>query len=255
MKIYLKSPEEIAIMAKGGNILSETVWEVLKHAKPGVSELELDSLAEKLIVQKGGKPAFKAVRGYHHTLCTSTNDVVVHGIPTPYRLQTGDVFGIDCGVLLDGFNTDMSETIIVGGEEAGSKEVRQFLKTGKKALEEALKLVKPGNRIGHISQVIQEIVEKEGGYGVTRELIGHGVGKKLHEDPPVPGYLSRRLEKTPLLTPGMVIAVEVIYTMGSREIVFAGTDDWTIKTRDGSVSGLFERSVAVTSTGHRILTP
>lgn len=255
MKIHLKTPEEIEIMAKGGKILSDTVWEVLKHAKPGVSELELDALAQKLIEKQGGKPGFKFVKGYHHTLCTSTNDTIVHGIPTNYQLREGDVFGIDCGVLLDGFNTDMSETIVVGGEDKADPKVRKFLQTGKRALEEALKEVKPGNRVGNISEVIQTIVEREGGYGVTRELIGHGVGKKLHEDPPVPGYIARKVEKTPLLVEGMVIAVEVIYNMGSREIAFAGTDDWTIKTRDGSLSGLFERTVAITKDGYRLLTP
>lgn len=255
MKINLKTPQEIESMRKGGKMLSETVWEVLKHAKPGVSELDLDQLAEKLIVQKGGKPGFKMVRGYHHTLCTSTNDTIVHGIPTSYSLKEGDVFGIDCGVFYEGFHTDMSETIVVGGMTKAPEKVQEFLKTGKKALEMALEQVKPGNHIGDISQVIQQIVEKEGGYGVTRELIGHGVGKKLHEDPPVPGYVTRRIEKTPLLVPGMVIAVEIIYNMGSKEIAFAGTDDWTIKTRDGSLSGLFERTVAVTETRHVVLTP
>lgn len=255
MKIKLKTPEEIEIMRTGGKMLSEALWKVLEHAKPGVSELELDHLAEKTIRSLGGEPGFKKVRGYHHTICASTNDVIVHGVPTAYKLKAGDVFGIDCGVYYKGFHTDMSESIVVGGMQKVSKGVQKFLRTGKKALEEALKQVKPGNHIGDISQVIQQIVEKDGGYGVTRELIGHGVGKGLHEDPPVPGYLARRIEKTPLLVPGMVIAVEIIYNMGSREIAFAGTDDWTIKTRDGSISGLFERTVAVTESGHEVLTP
>lgn len=242
-------------MRKGGKILSEVMWEVLPHVKPGVSELEIDHLAEKLIVQKGGKPGFKMVKGYHHTICAATNDVVVHGVPNQYRFKEGDIFGMDCGVFLDGFHTDMSESIVVGGMEKAPKGVETFLETGKRALEEAIKQVKPGNHIGDISETIQRIVEREGGYGVTRELIGHGVGKKLHEDPPVPGYLTKRVEKTPLLVPGMVIAVEVIYNMGGREIAFAGTDDWTIKTRDGSLSGLFERTIAVTETGHEVLTP
>lgn len=253
MKIQLKTPQEIDIMRKSGKILSETVWDVLHHAKPGISELELDQLAEKLIVQKGGEPGFKKVRGYHHTICAATNDVVVHGIPGPYKLKEGDIFGLDCGVILDGFNTDMSETIVVG--KAKNQKVYRFLDIGKRALEEAIREVRPGNHIGDISATIQRIVEKEGGYGVTRELIGHGVGRKLHEDPPVPGYVTKRLEKTPLLVPGMVIAIEVIYNMGSHEIVFAGTDDWTIKSKDGSLSGLFERTVAVTDSGYEILTP
>lgn len=253
MNIHIKTPQEVDSMRKGGKILSETVWEVLGHAKPGVSELNLDQLAEKLIIQKGGEPGFKKVRGYHHTICSCTNDVIVHGIPGPHILKEGDVFGLDCGVFLNGFHTDMSETIVVG--KAKNQKVYQFLDTGKRALEEAILEVKPGNYIGDISSTIQRIVEKEGGYGVTRELIGHGVGKKLHEDPPVPGYVSRRREKTPKLVPGMVIAIEVIYNMGSREIVFAGTDDWTIKTKDGSISGLFERTVLITESGFEILTP
>ncbi len=254
MKIHLKTPKEIELMAKGGKILAETLYEVMRKARPGVSELELDALAEKIIKKQGGQSGFKLVEGYHHTICASTNDVVVHGIPTSYRLQEGDVFGVDCGVFLDGFHTDMAETIIVGGDNKAKKEVQEFLHVGKEALLKALKEAKPGNRIGHISDAIQRVVEKEHNYGITRELIGHGVGRDLHEDPPVPGYAARRIDKTSLLVPGMVIAVEVIYNMGGREIVFAGTDDWTIKTRDGSLSGLFERTIAITDYGQRLLT-
>ena len=256
MKIHFKTAEEIDIMAKGGKILSDTMWEVLKHAKPGVSELELDALAEKLIKKAGAEPGFKKVEGYKHTICISTNDVVVHGIPTPYRFQEGDIIGIDCGVFLEGFHTDMSESMQVKSQSSNLKDtkVEEFLAVGKKALEEAIKQVKPGNRIGHVSETIQHIVEG-GGYSVVRELIGHGVGKELHEDPPVPGYLSGKMERTPLLREGMVIAVEVIYNMGRKEVVMSGKDDWTIVTKDGSLSGLFERTVAVTRDGHKILTP
>ncbi|HEX7042936.1 MAG TPA: type I methionyl aminopeptidase [Patescibacteria group bacterium] len=256
MKIYLKTPKEIEIMAKGGKILSNVMWEVLKHAKEGVSELELDALAEKLILQQGGEPGFKKVEGYKHTICISTNEVVVHGIPTAYRLKAGDVVGIDCGVFLEGFHTDMSESIQVKGENSQLKDekVEKFLVTGKRALEEAIKQVKPENRIGHISKTIQEIVEGSG-YSVVRELIGHGVGRELHEDPPIPGYVYGKVERTTILREGMVIAIEVIYNMGKKEVVFSGKDDWTIQTKDNSLSGLFERTVAVTSNGYRILTP
>lgn len=262
MKIHIKTPQEIATMAKGGKILSETMWEVLQHAKPGVSELELDALAEKLIRKQGGEPGFKKVEGYKHTICISTNEVVVHGIPTAYRLQEGDVVGIDCGVFFDGFHTDMSESVRIknqsrldrGQASKTTDKVDMFLETGKRALEEAIKQVKPGNKIGNISQTIQKIVEGAG-YGVVRELIGHGVGKELHEDPPVPGYIRGKIEKTPLLREGMVIAVEVIYNMGKKEVVFSGSDDWTIETKDGSISGLFERTVAITADGYKILTP
>ena len=252
--IHIKTPEEIQTMEKGGKILAETLWAVLQHAKAGVTELELDALAEKLIRDAGGEPGFMKVPGYHHTICVSTNDVVVHGIPTNYRLKDGDVIGIDCGVYLDGFHTDMSESIVVGGPQAADKKVVDFLDTGKKALELAISQVKPGNHIGHISKAIQMIVEG-GGYSVVRELIGHGVGRELHEEPEVPGYVKGKIEKSPILKEGMVIAVEVIYNMGRKEVQYAGKDDdWTIVTADGSLSGLFERTVAVTKDGYKIIT-
>lgn len=252
--IQMKSPQDIAAMEKGGKILASVLFATLAAAKAGVSELELDKLAEKLILEAGGEPGFKKVPGYHHTICVSTNDVVVHGIPTNYVLKNGDIIGIDCGVYIDGFHTDMSETIIVGGDQAVDEKVKNFVETGKKALELAIDQVKPGNHIGDISRAIQTIVEG-GSYSVVRELIGHGVGRELHEDPEVPGYVSGPIEKTPLLKEGMVIAIEVIYNMGKKEVEYAGSDDdWTIVTADGSLSGLFERSVAVTKNGYEILT-
>lgn len=252
--IHIKSQKEIDIMRKGGKILAETLFEVMRHAKPGVTELELDALAEKLIRNQGGEPGFKKVPGYHHTICISTNDVVVHGIPTNYALKEGDVVGVDCGVYLDGFHTDMSETVIVGGSQAAEKAIVDFVDTGKKALDLAIEQVKPGNHIGHVSKTIQMIVEGAG-YSVVRELIGHGVGRELHEEPEVPGYLKGKIEKTPILKEGMVIAVEIIYNMGKKGVEYAGeNDEWTIVTEDGSLSGLFERTVAVTKSGHEILT-
>ena len=256
--IPIKTPQEIKIMEKGAKILAKALFEVLQYAKPGVSELELDLLAEELITKQGGEPGFKKVEGYKHTICISTNDVVVHGIPTDYRLKEGDIVGIDCGVFLEGFHTDMSETVRISNiqypiSNIQNDKVDEFLDTGEKALELAIHQVRPGNRIGHISKTIQMIVEG-GGYSVVRELIGHGVGRELHEDPEVPGYLSGKIDNTPLLKEGMVIAVEIIYNMGRKEVVYSGKDDWTIKTKDGSLSGLFERTVAVTKEGHRILT-
>src|SRR5579872_6308818 len=169
--IPIKTPRETEIMRKGGKILAKTLFEVMQHAKPGVTELELDALAEKLIRDQGGEPGFKKVPGYHHTICVSTNDVVVHGIPTGYSLKNGDIIGIDCGVYLEGFHTDMSETVIVGGPQVVDKKIADFVDTGKKALELGVEQVKPGNHIGHISRTIQMIVEG-GGYSVVRELIG-----------------------------------------------------------------------------------
>lgn len=252
--IHIKTQKEIEIMAKGGKILSDVLFAVLEQAKPGVSELELDQMAEKMIRDRGGEPGFMKVPGYRYTVCVSTNDTVVHGIPTDYKLKKGDVLGIDCGVYLEGFHTDMSESIVVGGADT-NPDAAKFLDTGKQALDLAIAQVKPGNHIGHVSRTIQMIVEG-GGYSVVRELIGHGVGRDLHEDPEVPGVLYGKIEKTPLLKPGMVIAVEIIYNMGKKGVMYAGGgDEWTIKTQDGNLSGLFERTIAITEQGHRILTP
>lgn len=255
--IDIKKPDEIAAMREGGKILAAVLSEVVAYIKPGVTEFEIDSLAEKLILEKGGTPGFKKVKGYRHAICVSTNDVVVHGIPTHYAYKEGDVAGIDCGVFYKGFHTDMAETVLVQSSKLKFKsyeEKEKFLETGKRALEEAIKQIRPGNRIGHISKTIQDVVEKTGGYSIVRSLIGHGVGRELHEAPEVPGFLLDPIEKTPLLRPGMTIAIEVIYNMGSREVVYKGSDGWTIATKDRSISGVFERTVVITEKGHEILT-
>ena len=167
--------------------------------------------------------------------------------------------GVVCGVFYKEFHTDMAETILVSAQNSRldsakraklktqNSEKEKFLKMGKRALEEGIKVAKVGNRIGHISKTIQDIVEKEGGYSVVRNLVGHGVGRELHEDPEVPGFLQGTVEKTPLLAEGMTIAIEVIYNMGGYEIAYRGDDNWTIVTNDGSLSGVFERTVVITS--------
>lgn len=251
--VDLKTKDEVEIMRKGGAILASVLHEVLKQVKPGVSELELDALAEKLIVEKGAEPGFKKVSGYKHSICISTNDVVVHGVPTEYKLKEGDVVGIDCGVYFKGFHTDAAHTIRVRTQNDENDEIDKFLETGKRALDGAIKVARVGNRIGHISKTIKDIVEGEG-YAIVRSLIGHGVGRELHEEPEVPGFLNRKLEKTPLLVEGMTIAIEVIYNMGKKDVIFANNDGWTIKTADSSISGLFERTVAITNDGPIILT-
>lgn len=259
-----KTEQKIEKMTIGGKMLAEVLFEVLGAVKPGVTELELDGLAERLILEKGGYPGFKKVKGYKHTVCMSTNNVVVHGIPSLYVLKEGDVIGIDCGVYYEGFHTDMSETVQVQSPDSQRDEqnsnrktqkdkVDTFLDTGKKALEEAIKQAKMGNRVGNISQTIQTIVEG-GGYSVVRSLVGHGVGKKLHEEPQIPGYLEDPIEKTPLLKEGMTIAIEVIYNMGMPDVVYANADGWTISTKDGTLSGVFERTIRVTKDGPIVLT-
>ncbi len=253
--INIKTPEEIKIMQVGGKILADVLFKVLENAKAGVSELELDQLAEKLILEKGAEPGFKKVKGYGHTICISTNNVVVHGVPTDYKLKEGDVVGIDCGVYYKGFHTDMAQTIRIKDKGLMIKNdaIDKFLATGEKAMWAGIKQAKEGNRVGNISKEIQDIVEGER-YSVVRSLIGHGIGRDLHEDPEVPGFLDQPIVKTPLLKIGMTIAVEVIYNMGKSDVVYSNRDGWTIKTKDGSRSGLFERTIAITRGGSLILT-
>jgi len=251
--IHYKTPKEIAIMQHGGHILATVLGEVMDAVAPGVTELQLDQLAEKRIRALGGEPGFMKVHGYHHSTCLSTNDVVVHGIPTDYAFKVGDVVGVDCGVYYKGFHTDMSDSKRVKGKGSKEDAVDKFLAVGKFAIDEAIKQAVIGNRVGHISQTIQRIVEKEAGYSVVRSLIGHGVGKELHEAPEVPGYLVGSLNRTPLLKEGMTIAVEVIYNMGTREVML-DQDKWTIRTQDGKMAGLYEQTIAITNDGPLLLT-
>lgn len=248
-----KTTRKIETMRKAGEILGKVLEECLMAAKDGVREIEIDSLAERKILEYGGEPGFKRVDGYKHSVCTSTNEVVVHGIPRERILRTGDIFGIDCGVYLEGYHTDMAESIIVGGEDGAEKATIEFLRQGKKALFAGIKQAKPGNHVGDISHAIQTIIEGSG-YSVVRSLVGHGVGKELHEEPEVPGYMAGDIGSTPILRPGMTIAIEVIYNMGEPGVVFEGTDDWTIVTEDGSLAGLFERTVVITEDGVELLT-
>lgn len=255
--IYIKKPEEIKIMRKSGKILGEVLAQVVSFVRPGVTELELDSLAEKLILKKGGRPGFKLVPGYKHTICVSVNEVVVHGIPTNRVLKQGDIIGIDCGVYFEGFHTDMAETIRVKNSEFGTqssdKEIDNFLAVGKKAMFDAIKHAKPGSRVGEISKAMQEGIEG-GGFSVVRSLVGHGVGKELHEEPEVPGYLQGKISSTPMLVSNMTIAIEAIYNMGKKEVAYGRKDDWTIVSKDNSLSGLFERTVVITEQGFDLLT-
>ncbi|MEK7517861.1 MAG: type I methionyl aminopeptidase [Patescibacteria group bacterium] len=256
--ISIKTEEEIEIMRRGGQILAEALSEVLEQISPGVTELDIDKLTEKLILKQGGEPAFKKVEGYRNTICVSTNDVVVHGVPTSYQFKEGDIVGIDCGVYYKGFNTDMAETVRVSTNSkqqatSNKDEIDEFLKTGMMALQSGIQEARVGNRVGHISKAIQKMVEGAG-YSVVKSLIGHGIGRNLHEEPEVPGFLDSALEKTPKLREGMTIAIEVIYNMGKHDVTYAGSDGWTIKTKDNSLSGLFERTVAITDNGPLVLT-
>lgn len=241
---------KIEIMRQAGKILGEVLETVMNSIVPGVTEIELDRLAEKLIIEKGGEPGFKKVPGYKHTICVSTNNVVVHGIPTNRVLKEGDVVGVDCGVFLKGYHTDMAETIRVGNTKNDA--IDSFLAIGKHALFRAIGKAKTGNLVGHISREMQKVEEK--GYSIVRSLVGHGVGKQLHEEPEIPGYLNKSIDKTPILKNGQTIAIEIIYNMGKRDVVYTEDDDWTIVTKDRSISGLFERTVLVTDKGPQLIT-
>lgn len=245
--IDIKTREEIGAMREGGRILAEVLSELLKNIKPGVSEIELDQLADRLIKEKNAEPAFKRVKGYKNTICVSTNDVVVHGIPTNYKFKEGDVVGIDCGVYYKGFNTDMAETIQIKNEK-----IKMFLEVGRRALKAAIDQARIDNRVGHISKTIQEIVEGAG-YSIVRSLVGHGVGRKLHEEPEVPGFVADAVNNTPILRSGMTLALEVICNMGKYEVTL-DPDGWTIRTKDGSLAALFEKTIAITEAGPVVLT-
>jgi methionyl aminopeptidase len=244
--IHIKNQKEIEVMKKGGHMLAVALGEALAAVRPGVTEGELDKITENSVRLQGGEPGFMKVPGYFHTICTATNEVIVHGIPGSYALKKGDVICIDAGVYYKGLHTDMADTIVAGGDMATTPEIRKFLEVGKKALWEGIEQAKAGNRVGHISKAIQDIVEGSG-YSVVKTLVGHGVGKELHEEPEVPGFLSKKIERTPELKEGMTIAVEVIYAMGGDTVVYANDDGWTIKTADDSLSAVFARSVLITN--------
>lgn len=253
--ITYKTKEEIALMREGGKRLRSVMEEVKNQIKPGKTTLEVDRLIEHLIIKAGGKASFKMVPDYYHASCLCVNDCVVHGIPTDYRLKASDILGIDIGMFYRGFNTDMAETIYLkeGKSDHKDKEIIQFLKIGKLALCQAIKKAVVGNRIGDISKTIQEVIEKNG-YSVVKKLVGHGVGRKLHEDPQIPGILSNKRERTESLKEGMTLAIEVIYNQGKPEIVYKNQDGWTIITEDRNLSGLFEETIAIIKTGPQILT-
>jgi len=248
----IKTQEQINIMKEAGGMLGQVLFDTLQMIKPGVTELDLDSFADKRIQELGGFPGFKKVPGYKHAICVATNDVVVHGIPKKRTLKEGDVIGVDCGVYLDGFHTDMAETVVVG--KSSGKKIYNFLDAGKRAMYAGIKQAKPENRVGDISKAMQDIIEVEGGYSVTRSLVGHGVGRELHEEPQIPGYLTGKIEKTPKLEVGMTIAIEIIYNMGKKDVEYEGSDDWTIVTKDGSLSGVFERTIVITEKGPELIT-
>lgn len=236
--IYFKTDEEIEIIRQSGDLLGRTHAEVAKHIKAGVKTSELDRVAFEYITKEGAVPSFKGYKGYPSSLCISVNEVVVHGIPGDYELQEGDIVSIDCGVFYKGFHSDSAYTYPVGNI---SEEKKKLLEVTHQSLLQAIEQAVSGNRLGDISFAVQSYVEDRG-YSVVRELVGHGVGKKLHEEPEVPNYGKRG--KGIKLVDGMVLAIEPMINLGNKNIV-QESDGWTIRTVDRKPSAHFEHTVAI----------
>jgi methionyl aminopeptidase len=249
--IIKKSPAEIDAMAAAGAILVRTLRLMESKIRPGVTTLDLDAAAERYIRSQGATPAFKGYRGFPGSLCTSPNEMVVHGIPGPYELKRGDVISVDCGVVLDGWVADAARTFTVGGDAAATPLVRKLLDTTKQSLFDAVPQCKAGNHLGDVSNAVQTTVEAEG-LSIVRSLVGHGIGRSMHEDPQIPNF--GEPGRGPLLEEGMVLAVEPMVTAGRHQIRM-GDDNWAIYSQDGSLAAHFEFTIAVTADGPRVLTP
>ena len=242
------SAEEIELLRENNLLVSATLAEVGKHVRPGVSTLELDKLAEEFIRSHGAEPGFLGYGGFPNTLCMSVNEEVVHGIPSAKRiLKEGDVLSVDCGTLMKGFYGDSAYTFAVGEIDPA---VADLLRVTKEALYKGVAQAKAGNRVGDVASAVQEHAERHG-YSVVRELVGHGLGRKMHEEPEVPNYGARG--RGPLLKEGMVICIEPMINMGTKAVVFE-RDGWTVRTRDHKPAAHYEFAVAVRKSGPDVLT-
>lgn len=248
MSVETKSAAEVAVMAEAGRRLAEVHAALAKAVAAGVTTAELDAVAAAEIKARGCKPAFVGYRGYPATLCVSVNDEVVHGIPSKTRrLAEGDIVGLDLGLVWKGFCADSAVTHAVGRVSA---EASRLMETTRRALETGLAAARPGGRVGDIGESVQSVAEKAG-YSVVREFVGHGIGRALHEDPPVPNY--GKAGAGLRLMPGMVLAIEPMVNAGGPDVKVLA-DGWTAVTADGSLSAHFEHTVAVTQDGPRVLT-
>ena len=246
--ILKKTPAAIDKMAAAGAVLVKTLALVQGKIRPGVTTAELDAAAETYIRSQGAVPAFKGYRGFPGSICASPNSMVVHGIPGPYRLARGDILSVDVGVVLDGWVADAARTFPVGPVVPVAT---KLLRSTEAALHEAVPQCRPGNRLGDVGHAVQQHVE-DAGFSVVRSLVGHGIGRNMHEDPQIPNFGDSG--RGPLLEEGMVLAIEPMVTAG-RHAVRMGDDGWAIYSQDGSLAAHFEFTIAVTGGGPRILTP
>jgi methionyl aminopeptidase len=245
--IIRKAQSEIDRMARAGEVVADTLALMGERARPGVSTQELDELADEFIRSRGGVPTFKGYRGYPASICVSPNDMVVHGIPGLYTLREGDVLSVDVGVTLDGFVADSAYTFPIGEI---SPEAERLLEGCQAALGAGIEQCRVGNRLSDISHAIQRVTE-EHGFSVVRSLVGHGVGRSMHEEPQIPNF--GEPGRGPLLSEGMTFAIEPMINAGGAEVVLHD-DEWSISTADHSLSAHFEHTVAITGEGPRILT-
>jgi methionyl aminopeptidase len=245
--LHLKTDEEIGLLKESNMLVSRTLAEIAAAIRPGITTLYLDKIAEEFILDNGAVAAFKGYGGFPNTLCTSVNDEVVHGIPSDYILKGGDIISVDCGVILNGWYGDSAYTFSVGEVD---NEIRRLLDYTRASLEDGVKEAVSGNRIGDISYAVQSKAES-GGFSVVRELVGHGIGRKLHEPPEVANY--GKQGTGPKMEKGLVICIEPMINAGSKETLQM-KDGWTIKTADGKPSAHFEYAVAVDKGKAHVLT-
>jgi methionyl aminopeptidase len=247
--IEYKSPGDLERMRIAGRITAQTVQQVVREVRPGISTAALDEAAETFIREQGASPSFKGYRGYTASICSSINDEIVHGIPSPTRvLRAGDVLSLDFGAIWDGFHGDSAVTVFVG--HSPSPEAEKLVRVTQEALEAGIGRIRPGGHLSDISHAVQQVAEGAG-FSVVREYVGHGIGRRLHEDPQIPNYGPPG--RGPELRPGLVVAIEPMVNMGGWE-TRARSDGWTVVTADGSLSAHFEHTVAVTEEGHEVLT-
>jgi len=248
MSLSPRTKSQIDLMRQSGEITAKALKAVLKAVKPGITLIELDKVAEAEIKSLGAQPSFMTVPGYKWTTCVTINNEVVHGIPRDIKLASGDLFSVDVGAVLGGWHTDAAWSVIVGDVKDPAKE--KFLKAGEEAMWQGINQARSGSRVGDIGAAMQKVVEGAG-YSVVRSLVGHGIGRKLHEDPEIPGF--GRAGRGLPLKKDMTIAIEAIYNQGGPDVIL-DPDGWTISTKDGTWGGLFEMTVVVGGEQAEVLT-
>ena len=245
--IYKKSPQELVIMRKAGVMVSDTLLRLQEALRPGVTTRHLDAIAESAIVSSGGKPSFKGYKGFPGSICSSPNNVIVHGIPSDHVLQEGDVVSLDVGAFYQGLHADSAWTFPVG---AISDDAERLLEAGERSLDAAIEQCYPGRRLGDVGHAVEQVAI-QAGFSVVREYVGHGVGRALHEDPQIPNYGPPGRRE--ILGAGMTLAIEPMINAGGAATKALG-DGWTVVTADGGLSAHFEHTVAITEEGHEVLT-